>query len=226
MAFLVILLRKVAQYIQLPEDFVRGTRLLMGEERFSRFMEAFNEDAPTSIRVNPRLISNEKLVISNCDDSDSGETRVPWCPEGYYLSDRPQFTFDPLFHAGCYYVQEAASMFITHILNWWKVEGGGWRENTPTTEKTAPKFGIKCNLPPPSTRHPPHRFILLRRPALPSGRGPRVAPRHPSWHRDRHLQGIPPRTRQEHRQPRQQPLPQVLAHQDHPSPHGTSGNHL
>ena len=42
--------------------------------------------------------------------------QVPWCPEGYYLEDRPQFTFDPLFHAGCYYVQEAASMFITHIL--------------------------------------------------------------------------------------------------------------
>ena len=139
--------------MNLPEDFIRETRQVMGEQRFNRFMEAFNEDAPTSIRVNPRLISNEKLVISNCDDSDSGETRVPWCPEGYYLSDRPQFTFDPLFHAGCYYVQEAASMFITHILNWWKVEGGGWRENTPTTEKTAAEFGIKCNLPPPSTLH-------------------------------------------------------------------------
>ena len=42
--------------------------------------------------------------------------QVPWCEEGYYLEGRPQFTFDPLFHAGCYYVQEAASMFITHIL--------------------------------------------------------------------------------------------------------------
>ena len=42
--------------------------------------------------------------------------QVPWCKEGYYLEGRPQFTFDPLFHAGCYYVQEAASMFITHVL--------------------------------------------------------------------------------------------------------------
>ncbi len=41
---------------------------------------------------------------------------VPWCAEGYYLEGRLQFTFDPLFHAGCYYVQEAASMFITHVL--------------------------------------------------------------------------------------------------------------
>jgi len=76
----------------------------MGEERFSRFMAAFDEDAPVSIRLNP-------LKASLAD----GEN-VPWCPEGIYLSGRPQFTFDPLLHAGCYYVQEAASMFITHVL--------------------------------------------------------------------------------------------------------------
>ena len=90
--------------MQLPEDFVRETRLLMGEERFNRFMEAFNEDAPVSIRLNPSKVSHAV-----------GE-KVPWCKEGFYLSGRPQFTFDPLFHAGCYYVQEAASMFVTHVL--------------------------------------------------------------------------------------------------------------
>ena len=78
----------------------------MGEQRFNRFMEAFNEDAPVSIRLNPLSAAWQ------CQAAD----KVPWCPEGYYLSGRPQFTFDPLFHAGCYYVQEAASMFITHIL--------------------------------------------------------------------------------------------------------------
>ena len=77
---------------------------MMGEERFSRFMAAFDEDAPVSIRLNP-------LKASLAD----GEN-VPWCPEGIYLEGRPQFTFDPLLHAGCYYVQEAASMFITHVL--------------------------------------------------------------------------------------------------------------
>ena len=90
--------------MQLPEDFIRETRLVMGEQRFNRFMEAFDEDAPTSIRINPLKVENEE------------SEQVPWCPEGYYLEGRPQFTFDPLFHAGCYYVQEAASMFITHVL--------------------------------------------------------------------------------------------------------------
>lgn len=90
--------------VNLPADFVAETRRTMGDERFNRFMEAFNEEAPTSIRVNPA-----KVALAD------GE-RVPWCQEGVYLSDRPQFTFDPLLHAGCYYVQEASSMFVTHIL--------------------------------------------------------------------------------------------------------------
>jgi 16S rRNA C967 or C1407 C5-methylase (RsmB/RsmF family) len=95
--------------MQLPEDFIRETRLLMGEDRFNRFLGAFDEEAPVSIRLNPR-------AQGDCPRCALAEGEVPWCPEGYYLSGRPQFTFDPLFHAGCYYVQEAASMFITHVL--------------------------------------------------------------------------------------------------------------
>ena len=90
----------------LPEDFIRETRLVMGEERLNRFLGAFDDEAPVSIRINPRKAASARV---------SGE-RVAWCEEGYYLEGRPQFTFDPLFHAGCYYVQEAASMFVTHVL--------------------------------------------------------------------------------------------------------------
>ena len=90
--------------VQLPDNFVQTTKQLMGEERFNRFLGAFDEEAPVSIRINPRKVS-----IAN------GEI-VPWCSEGYYLQDRPQFTFDPLLHAGCYYVQEASSMFVTHVI--------------------------------------------------------------------------------------------------------------
>ena len=42
--------------------------------------------------------------------------RVPWCSQGYYLNDRPAFTFDPDWHAGRYYVQDASSMFISHVI--------------------------------------------------------------------------------------------------------------
>jgi len=91
--------------IQLPEKFVSETRRVMGDERFNRFLGAFDEEAPVSIRVNP--IGNFACKSTN---------KVPWCSEGFYLEDRPQFTFDPLLHAGCYYVQEASSMFVTHVL--------------------------------------------------------------------------------------------------------------
>ncbi len=42
--------------------------------------------------------------------------QVPWCPLGRYLDQRPQFTLDPALHAGAYYVQDASSMFISHVI--------------------------------------------------------------------------------------------------------------
>ena len=44
-------------------------------------------------------------------------TPVDWCQEGYYLSGRPSFVVDPLWHAGAYYVQEASSMFLHSIIS-------------------------------------------------------------------------------------------------------------
>lgn len=43
-------------------------------------------------------------------------SQVGWCLNGYYLSERPDYTLDPLLHAGCYYVQEASSMFLDCVL--------------------------------------------------------------------------------------------------------------
>ena len=41
---------------------------------------------------------------------------VAWCGKGFYLQDRPTFTFDTDWHAGRYYVQDASSMFIAHVI--------------------------------------------------------------------------------------------------------------
>ena len=94
---------------QLPAVFMERTRQLMGEERFERYLSSFEEDAPVSIRLNPKKMDTSRWKI---DDAEP----VPWCRNGYYLKQRPNFTFDPLFHAGCYYVQEAASMFLDEVL--------------------------------------------------------------------------------------------------------------
>jgi 16S rRNA C967 or C1407 C5-methylase (RsmB/RsmF family)/NOL1/NOP2/fmu family ribosome biogenesis protein len=90
-----------------PQNFLN---LLAGSPGFDaeNFIKAHEiSDSPTSIRLNP--FKKSPIKTNN---------RVPWCPEGYYLDSRPSFTFDPLFHAGCYYVQEASSMFIDHILHY------------------------------------------------------------------------------------------------------------
>ena len=91
----------------LPSQFIEQTRQLMGDERFERYLQSFEEPAPVSIRLNPRKAADMVPV--------DGEP-VPWCKDGFYLSQRPNFTMDPLLHAGCYYVQEAASMFLDHVL--------------------------------------------------------------------------------------------------------------
>ena len=100
--------------MQLPDEFVRRTRLLMGDERFERYLKAFEEEPPVSIRLNPRKGGKWKEKSGKWM-VDGGE-RIDWCRNAFYLESRPNFTFDPLFHAGCYYVQEAASMFIDEIL--------------------------------------------------------------------------------------------------------------
>jgi 16S rRNA C967 or C1407 C5-methylase (RsmB/RsmF family)/NOL1/NOP2/fmu family ribosome biogenesis protein len=67
----------------------------------------------TSIRINPAKpiadFPHSHLSALNVD-------AIPWSRNGYYLSGRPSFTFDPLFHAGTYYVQEASSMFLEQAL--------------------------------------------------------------------------------------------------------------
>jgi len=66
-------------------------------------LESFEQEQPVSIRINP-----EKKIIY-------GDENVPWCSTGFYLDKRPVFTLDPLFHAGCYYVQDASSMFLEQV---------------------------------------------------------------------------------------------------------------
>lgn len=91
----------------LPEDFEKHTKEIFGMQRYKDFTQAMAGQPPVSIRKNPLKAETGK--------EKQGEV-VPWCPTGIYLSERPNFTFDPLLHAGCYYVQEASSMFIDHIL--------------------------------------------------------------------------------------------------------------
>ena len=87
----------------LPNVFEGRMRQLLIDD-YETFERALEGVPTVSLRVNPRKAA------------DGGEVpvgdRVPWCETGRYLTERPAFTFDPLLHAGAYYVQEAASMFL------------------------------------------------------------------------------------------------------------------
>ncbi|HEX2844911.1 MAG TPA: RsmF rRNA methyltransferase first C-terminal domain-containing protein [Chitinophagaceae bacterium] len=67
----------------------------------------------TSIRLNP---AKPLKQFPHAYLSSIRSTAIPWTRYGHYLSERPSFTFDPLFHAGCYYVQEASSMFLEQAI--------------------------------------------------------------------------------------------------------------
>ena len=93
----------------LPTEFrILMHRILQSE--MPAFEHALSQNCPVSIRANSQKASTEEFSHLNISES------VPWCPDGYYLDTRPSFTLDPLFHSGCYYVQEASSMFIGYLL--------------------------------------------------------------------------------------------------------------
>ena len=93
--------------MQLPDEFTSRMKDMLGESEYDQFDKAITSTSPTSIRVNP---------LKPSIDIPYGQI-VPWCKTGRYLEQRPSFTFDPLFHAGSYYVQEASSMFVNHIIS-------------------------------------------------------------------------------------------------------------
>lgn len=91
-------------YIALPEEFKLTMRRVLGDDA-ERLFEALDTDADVAIRLNP----------AKAAPAPEGEP-VPWCRYGRYLESRPQFTLDPLLHGGAYYVQEASSQFVEHIM--------------------------------------------------------------------------------------------------------------
>lgn len=100
----------------LPKAFIEDIQPYLPAAELEEFIHALTEGGqPVSIRLN-RSKLGDSLPDATAWPLLEGATEVGWCPEGRYLSERPQFTLDPLLHAGCYYVQEASSMFVTHVL--------------------------------------------------------------------------------------------------------------
>lgn len=99
--------------MRLPREFLESIRHTAGFEEEAFIAVHDLGEQVTSIRVNPSKFGGYRESSFFRRNSIS---HVPWCQWGFYLESRPSFTFDPLFHAGCYYVQEASSMFLEQAM--------------------------------------------------------------------------------------------------------------
>ena len=91
--------------IPLQQAFLKRLKEQFPQEH-EQICDAFDQNANLSIRNN-----TAKRI------PDSVKNRVPWSRYGQYLTQRPEYSLDPLFHAGTYYPQEASSMIIEQCYN-------------------------------------------------------------------------------------------------------------
>ena len=85
----------------------------IGDRRAEVAVEAFREPASVSVRINPFKLDDPEDFVKEHFGGDV--QRVPWSPYGFMLGERPKFTLDPLFHCGCYYVQDSSAMVVGSI---------------------------------------------------------------------------------------------------------------
>ncbi len=89
-----------------PASFIQKMQALLKGEA-DAFFESHENPPPISLRTHP-----QKKYGNNFSEAQ----KVTWCHEGIYLESRPVFTYDPFFHGGSYYVQEAGSMLLEKFL--------------------------------------------------------------------------------------------------------------
>lgn len=93
----------------IPKQLLDSLEGIKGFDRIAFEQEHLSRRQITSVRLNPLKLKMDEAAFQI-------ESKVPWASNALYLKERPSFTFDPLFHAGCYYVQEASSMFLEQAL--------------------------------------------------------------------------------------------------------------
>ena len=99
--------------IALPTAFVERMRRELGAEEAEQLLVSLDTPPAVAVRLNG----------AKCGARWQDAEPIAWCREGRRLAERPSFTLDVAFHAGAYYVQEAASQFIAHIVEGEELEG-------------------------------------------------------------------------------------------------------
>ena len=91
--------------MELPRSFVARVLRDLGEAEGGALCAALDTVPPVSVRLNPAKCTPAVAGMAS-DNLSAGfphlafARRVPWCDAGWYLAERPSFTFDSDFHAG------------------------------------------------------------------------------------------------------------------------------
>lgn len=91
-----------------PQEFIEDTIASLGSQQATDLLASLQQPPIVSVRLNEKQGIVPTFPVTT--------KPIPWNNEGLYLSERIPFTLDPLWHAGCYYVQEASSMILQQVL--------------------------------------------------------------------------------------------------------------
>lgn len=103
---------------QLPEKFAERMERLLNDE-YPAFFNSYDENTYAGLRMNTLKITPEEYLKLTEQALES----VSWCPTGFYYNGSREYSKNPLYHAGLYYIQEPSAMFPAQAL---PVEAGDY----------------------------------------------------------------------------------------------------
>lgn len=103
---------------QLPEKFAERMERLLNDE-YPAFFNSYDENTCAGLRMNTLKITPEEYLKLTEQALES----VSWCPTGFYYNGSREYSKNPLYHAGLYYIQEPSAMFPAQAL---PVEAGDY----------------------------------------------------------------------------------------------------
>jgi NOL1/NOP2/sun family putative RNA methylase len=93
--------------MQLPEDFTKRMKVLLGEE-FEEFLQSYEKERTQAFRINTQKISIESFMKIN----PFSLRLVPWTEEGFFYDKENRPGKHPYHEAGLYYIQEPSAMGV------------------------------------------------------------------------------------------------------------------
>ena len=96
---------------QLPAVFTDRMETLLGSE-YSAFYNSYDEKTYAGLRMNTLKITAEEYLKLTRQELEP----VSWCPTGFYYNGSREYSKNPLYHAGLYYIQEPSAMFPAQAL--------------------------------------------------------------------------------------------------------------